>query len=308
MSNLVNKPIKFSIFLYGILIYVFGSCTPALSLTFPLPPEGGDVIGEIQMGTVQKNQSLGEIGRQYDVGVMEMIEANPSLDPWVPTEGATVIIPTQFILPPGPRVGIVLNLAELRLYYYHTDMRSVTTYPVGLGKKGWSTPIGLTKIISKEKDPTWTPPASIRKEHLEKGEILPAVVPPGPDNPLGRYKFRLGFSGFLMHGTDREGGIGVRSTHGCIRLLPADVEGLYELVPVGTPVRIIHEPFKVGLHKGKVYLEAHQPITETQFKDADSLENLNKVIANSLRKPQIVNWTSAQQAAKATNGYPVRID
>ena len=308
MKNLVKK-LKPSLFglLLSTSLYCLGSYAPAFCLTFALPTNG-DLVGDIHMVKVHRGESLGDIGRQYDVGVVEMIEANPDLDPWVPTAGATVVIPTQFILPPGPRVGIVMNLAELRLYFYHPDNRSVTTYPLGLGKKGWSTPLGLTKIIAKEKDPTWTPPASIRKEHLMKGEVLPAVVPPGPANPLGRYKFRLGFSGFLLHGTNRPGGIGVRSTHGCIRLFPEDIEVLYQLVPVGTPVRIIHEPFKVGQKNGRVYLEVHQPITEVHFEGSNSLENLNQVIANSLKEPHQVNWTSAKQAAMAANGYPVGID
>jgi L,D-transpeptidase ErfK/SrfK len=308
MNNSATKLKKsFSLLVMGFSLYLLGAYTPALCLTFSISTES-DIVGEIQMATVQEGQSLGDIGRQYDVGVCEMIEANPNLDPWVPIVGTTVIIPTQFILPPGDRVGIVLNLSELRLYFYHPDKKSVTTFPLGLGKRGWSTPLGLTKIVSKEKDPSWTPPVSIRQEHLKKGDVLPAVVPPGPDNPLGRYKFRLGFSGFLMHGTNREGGIGVRSTHGCIRLFPADIEALYALVPVGTPVRIIHEPFKVGEQNGKVYLEVHQPITEAHFQNSNSDENLNKVIANSLKQPHLVNWTSAKQAAMAANGYPVRID
>lgn len=309
MKNLVEK-LKLSCLglISSILLYSIGSYTPAFCLTFALPTNG-DLIGEVHMETVQQGESLGEIGRKHDVGVVEMIEANPDLDPWVPTAGATVVIPNQFILPPGPRIGIVLNLAELRLYYFHPDKRSVTTCPLGLGKKGWSTPLGLTTIVSKEKDPSWIPPLSIRQEHLKKGEVLPAVVPPGPDNPLGRYKFRLGFSGYLMHGTNRLGGIGVRSTHGCIRLLPEDLEELYNLVAVGTPVRIIHEPFKVGLHDGKVYLEVHQPITEAHFEGSNSTENLDKVISKSLRgEPHLINWTSAKQAAMAANGYPVRID
>ncbi len=308
MNNLAKKlGACFSLLTTGFSLYLFGAFTPAFCLTFPLTKDT-DIVGEIQLVKVQEGQSLGDIGRQYDVGLCEMIEANPNLDPWVPIVGATVILPTQFILPSGDRQGIVLNLSELRLYFYHPDKRHVSTFPLGLGKRGWSTPLGLTKIVSKEKDPSWTPPASIRQEHLKKGDVLPAVVPPGPDNPLGRYKFRLGIPGYLMHGTNRKGGIGVRSTHGCIRLLAPDLELLYELVPVGTPMRIIHEPFKVGKQNGKVYLEVHQPITDAHFENSNSDENLNKVITNALKQPHLVNWTSAKQAAMAANGYPVRID
>ncbi|WP_180343554.1 L,D-transpeptidase family protein, partial [Aeromonas caviae] len=148
------------------------------------------------------------------------------------------------------------------------------THPVGIGKKGqegWSTPLGQTVIIGKKKDPDWHPPASIRKEHLAKGDVLPDVVPGGADNPLGRYAFYLGFKGFLLHGANRPGGVGVRSSHGCVRLFPEDIESLYYSVPIGTSVRFIHEPYKAGWHNQKLYLEAHQPLTETKYTGSSSL-------------------------------------
>lgn len=288
------------LFCYGYMDFVFG-------LTFPLPANG-DIIGELQTTRVQRGESLGDIGRRFDVGVYEMMEANPGIDPWVPTPGITVIIPTQFILPRGNRTGIVLNLAEMRLYYFHPDKRLVTTHPIGIGKKGWSTPLGNTTIIGKKKDPIWTPPASIRQEHIRKGDVLPAYVPAGADNPLGRYAFYLGFKGFLVHGCNRTGGVGVRSSHGCIRLLPEDVENLFYIVPVGTTVRIIHEPFKAGWHNNRLYLEVHQPLTEAQYSGSGSHSHLARVIESAISGSHMVNWTSAKLAAKSANGYPVRID
>lgn len=281
----------------------------AYALTFPLPRDG-DIVGSTQIASVRRGESLGDIGRRFDVGVYEMIEANPSLDPWVPTVGAVVVVPTQFILPSGPREGIVVNLAEMRLYYYHADKPLVTTCPLGIGKKGWSTPLTQTKVVSKKKDPAWIPPDSIRREHLLKGDPLPAMVPGGPNNPMGRYALYLGGTGCLrIHGTNRPGGIGVRGSHGCIRLFPEDIESLYYSVPVGTSVRIIHEPFKVGWHKNRLYLEAHQPLSEARFSGSNSNSNLVNAIQRAIKNGQyMVNWSSAELSAKTCNGYPSRID
>lgn len=291
------------------------ACAQSLALEFPLATEG-DLVGSLQNAIVQKGQSLGDIGRQFDIGVYEMIEANPELDPWVPTVGATVIIPSEFILPNTPRVGLVLNLAEMRLYYFNTRKKTVITHPLGIGKKGWTTPLGQTVITNKRKDPPWYPPQSIHKEHLAKNDPLPPVVPGGsPENPLGYYAFYLGLKGldsktgsYMIHGTNRPAGVGVRVTHGCIRLFPEDIESLFEQVPIGTPVRIIHEPYKVGWKDQHLYLEAHEPLTEAQYSKSATLEHLSDIIQNTINGPVWVNWASAKMAAKRPTGYPVRID
>lgn len=302
ISNLILKLMK------TLILFFFFVAQTSFSLTFELPRDG-DLIGEIQMTTVRVGESLAEIGRRYDVGVYEMIEANPSVDPWIPPTGSVVVIPTQFILPSGPRKGIVLNLAEMRLYYYDPLKPIVTTYPIGIGKKGWSTPLATTTVVRKKKDPTWTPPESIRREHREKGDILPAVVAGGPDNPMGRYAIYLAMEGsYHIHGTHKPGGIGVRGSHGCMRLYPEDIEALYYIVPIGTTVRIIHEPYKIGWHKNHLYLESHQPLTEAGYVNSDSIESLKTAIERAITGTYTVNWTSAQMAAKAQKGYPMRID
>jgi len=290
------------------------SFAPAFGLTLPISPNS-DVVGEMQTTTVQAGESLGEIGRRFDVGVYEMIEANPSLDPWVPKPGSIVVVPTQFILPATPRKGIVLNLAEMRLYYYHPDKPLVTTHPIGIGKKGWHTPLGKTYISNKKKHPPWHPPESIRQEHLAKGDVLPPVVSGGiADNPLGLYALYLHKKGlsekgdFLMHGTNRPAGIGVRGTHGCIRLFPEDIESLFYIVPIGTLVLIIHEPYKVGWHNNHLYLESHQPLTEAHYVGSNSLKRLATLIEKSIHGTYLVNWASAKMTAEAANGYPIRID
>jgi len=315
MKELKEKVIRLSQLLI-LLMLSFSACHQAQGLTFPLPDNNEDLIGEIQTTTVRAGESLGEVGRRFDVGVYEMIEANPKLDPWAPTPGSVVIIPTQFILPKVSRIGLVLNLAEMRLYYFHPDKQLVTTHPLGIGKKGWTTPLGQTVIINKKKDPPWYPPKSIHEEHLAKGDNLPPVVAGGtPDNPLGRYALYLGLKGltaksgsFLIHGTNRPAGVGVRVTHGCIRLFPEDIESLFYKVPIGTPVHIIHEPFKVGWYKQRLYLESHQPLTEPQYNGSNSLSRLTKIIEESINGSYEVNWTSAKMAAKAAQGYPIRID
>ena len=202
----------------------------------------------------------------------------------------------------------------MRLYFFHPNKSLVSTYPIGLGKKGWSTPLGKTKVTGKKKNPTWYPPASIRKEHIAKGDPLPAVVNAGPENPLGNYALYLASNGlsqkgtFLVHGSNRPGGIGVRSSHGCIRLFPEDIEKLFYSVPIGTNVLIIHEPYKAGWHNNHLYLEAHQPLTEPQYQGSASATRLTHVIESATKDNQGVNWTSARMAAKSANGYPMRID
>lgn len=295
------------------LVLLSGLLSPVNCLTFSIPATS-DIVGEIQTVTVAPGESLGEIGRKFDIGVCEMIEANPNLNPWRPIVGSIVIVPTQFILPKVPRVGLVLNLAEMRLYYFHPNKNQVTTHPFGIGKKKWPTPMGVTSITRKQKNPIWYPPASIRQEHLSSGEVLPAFIPPGPDNPLGNYALYFALSGlshkgnFLMHGTNRPGGVGVRTTHGCIRLFPEDIESLYEKIAVKTPVRIIHEPYKIGWHEQHLYLEAHQPLTEAQYAGSNSISRLEKIIESSISGSHMINWASAKMSAKTANGYPVRID
>ena len=175
---------------------------PSAALTFTIDATS-DIVGSVQSANVQYGESLADIGRRFDLGVYEMIEANPTVDPWVPEVGTPIVIPTQFILPAGERVGLIINLAEMRVYYFEPQQRLVSTYPIGIGKKGWETPLGQGKIISKTENPSWRPPQSIRDAHAARGDILPAIVKPGPDNPLGKYALRLSLPGYLIHGTNR---------------------------------------------------------------------------------------------------------
>ncbi len=281
-----------------------------LALSFALPPHGQDVVGETKVVTARYEDTFSDFARKYDVGYREMLAANPGVDPWLPGEGTRVVIPTRFILPPPPREGIIINLAELRLYYFPPGEQRVITHPIGIGREGWETPLGRTRIIQKARDPSWTPPESIREEYAQKGIELPRVVKPGPDNPLGRFALRLGLPGYLIHGTNRPYGVGMRVSHGCIRLYPEDIETLFQQVPVGTPVRIIDLPHKAGWLNGTLFLEAH-PLLEEKAKDPDTAFNLTPVVeAITMVRGDIrmdPDWDRVEEIARQRLGIPLPI-
>ncbi len=211
-------------------------------LTFPLPSSGNQV-GSIEILKSQKGDTLFSLAQSHDIGVQEIESANPKLELNTPLPlNTNVRLPMAYTLPSVPREGIVLNLAKMRIFYYSPDGKQVSTFPVGIGKQGWSTPIGQTTVVAKEKDPAWHPPASLQREAASRGKYLPLVVPPGPHNPLGKYAMRLGFTSILIHGTNRPTSIGLRSSHGCIRMYPKNIEELFNEVEVNTPVNIISEP------------------------------------------------------------------
>ncbi|SHE38558.1 L,D-transpeptidase ErfK/SrfK [Modicisalibacter ilicicola DSM 19980] len=231
----------------------------------PLPEEG-DIVGQIKTVTATQGDTLIDLGLSHGLGYNAVTEANPETRIWLPGEGTQVLLPTRFILPPGPREGIVINLAELRLYYYRPASPGapprVETYPIGIGRMDWKTPLGTTKITAKLENPTWYPPASIIAEHAERGEELDRVVPPGPDNPLGEYAMILDIPGYLIHGTNKPDGVGMRVSHGCIRMLSGDIEDLIYRVPKGTEVRLINQPVKFGwTPRGLLEMQAY-PVPE----------------------------------------------
>lgn len=228
-----------------------------LLLAAPARPSdtwGDEVIGAVGSHVIDRGESLIEIARQYDVGYNAMTRANPEYDPFVPEAGALAIIPTGWILPRAAAPGtVVVNLSEMRLYFFPLSPGPPLTFPVGVGSEGWETPLGTFKVTAKQHNPTWYPPDSVRKEDPE----LPPSVPPGPDNPLGTHALRLSKGSILVHGTNKPWGVGRKVSHGCLRLYPEDIPHLYKLVDVGTPVRMVREPVKVGWQRGRVYVEAH---------------------------------------------------
>lgn len=282
--------------------------------TFDMPLEEFDLIGAIHMVEARHEDTLLDIARRYDIGQEQITRANPTVDRWLPGEGTPVVIPTHYILPAGPREGMVLNVPEMRIYYYPKvqpgETPTVQTYPVGIGRMDWGTPLGLTKVVSKQKNPTWTPPASIRREHEEAGDPLPAVVPAGPNNPLGLYKMRLGIGGgtYLIHGTNKAFGVGMRASHGCIRMMPEDIDYLFPQIAIGTPVRIVSQPVKVGWFGGKLYLEVHEPLEEDNIGHANlistAMQLLDEVQASRLVE---LDEEAIEQALREQTGMPVPI-
>lgn len=243
---------------------------PGAMNQFELPPDNDDVIGELQRVRAHPEDTFTDIARRFNVGYEELVAANPGVDPWMPGAGTEVLIPSQWVLPNVPRKGLVINLAAMRLFYFPEagkgESRQVITHPVGIGRIEWKTPQGKTRVAAKAEAPSWTPTAAIRAEHEKEGDPLPAVVPPGPDNPMGQYVMRLGWPEYAIHGTNKPASIGMRGTHGCLRMYPEDIEALYSKVPVNTPVTVINEPYLAGFHDGKVYLQAY-PILEDDKRD-----------------------------------------
>jgi L,D-transpeptidase ErfK/SrfK len=222
---------------------------------------GSDIVGYVQKTVVGKDDTLPDIARRFDVGYEEILTANPGVDPWLPGVGREVVVPTQFVLPAAPHEGVVVNVAAMRIFYYPKHKKgepeTVYTHPIGIGKVGWKTPEGSTKIVSRQKDPIWVVPKSVREEHQENGEQLPAQVPAGPDNPLGQYEFRLGWPSYLIHGTNKPYGVGMRSSHGCMRLYPEDIAVFFDLIPIGTKVTVVNQPYLFGWRDGTLYLQAY---------------------------------------------------
>ena len=283
---------------------------PATALELPLPPPGEDIVGQIQVIKARYEDTFADLGSANDLGYLEMVAANPGVDPWLPGEGAEVILPTRFILPPGPREGIVINLAEYRLYYFPKGQNVVHTFPLGIGREGWGSPIAHTTIVAKTPNPGWTPPASIRAEHAAEGDPLPAYVPPGPDNPLGPFKFTLGTPGYLIHGSNKKFGIGMRVSHGCFRMLNHNVLTLAKIAPVGTSVRIVNEPYKFGVSAGKVYLEAHAPLSDTG--EPSVVDKHTAVINALLKRDELagsmrLDWDMVREVVAAEDGLPIEI-
>ena len=291
---------------------------------FEIDTDKDDLVGVVQITKASKEDTLPDIARRFNVGYEEIVRANPKVDPWLPGDGRDIIVPTQFILPNAPHEGIVVNIAAMRAYYFPKVDKSIAkyagsarqvvyTFPIGIGKVGWSTPEGSTKVVRKVKDPTWIPGPGVRAEHKENGEILPAVVPPGPDNPLGNRAMYLGWSQFLIHGTNKPYGVGLRSSHGCMRLYPEDIEVLYDMVGVGEKVTVVNQPFLFGWHENQLYLQTYG-ILEDDPRDWQKAQKrlLTKALAERIQRDlkargEQVNWDAVSKLAHDPRGLPVPI-
>ncbi|MGH8231635.1 MAG: L,D-transpeptidase family protein [Steroidobacteraceae bacterium] len=281
----------------------------AAATVYTLTTPDQSVVGDDQTVTTVYEDTLYDLARKYSLGSEEVIRVNPGLDPWIPGADRQVIIPGRHILPHGPREGIVVNLPEHRLYYYPKAQRGqphqVISYPVSIGKMDWHTPLGLTHVISKEKNPVWFPPESVRKEHAEAGDPLPARVPAGPDNPLGLFAMRLaaGNGSYMIHGTNNPIAVGLPVTHGCIRMYPEDVEQLFPMIPVGTPVRILNEPVKVAWVDGELLLEAHPPVDSEGQSFEPNVDQFADLLRAAVGDSTVaIHWDYAREVLQKADG------
>lgn len=271
-----------------------------------------DLIGALRWHVTRAEDTLLDLAVAHDVGILELSAANPGVDPWIPGADRLILLPTAHLLPDAPREGIVINKAELRLYWLPRG-GPIATHAIGVGREGFDTPVGETRIVRKQKDPSWHPTAATRADRPE----LPAVVAPGPDNPLGHRALYLGWPTYLIHGTNKPYGVGRRVSRGCIRMYPASVERLFEQVPIGTRVTVVDQPVKVGWHQGELWLEAHP--------DLGQLEELEETYAFKLRPGAVdeaalalvrrkaqdgidrVDWDRVEAELVARRGIPVRV-
>ncbi len=302
---------------------------------YELPPEGYDVIGAVSTIAARREDTLVDIARRHGLGYQDIVRANPEVNVWFPGEGTEVILPTQYVLPPGPRDGVILNLAEYRLYYFpkakEGETAYVMTYPISIGRMDWETPLGKTSVISKVRNPSWYVPKSVLAEHEADGNPLPRIVPPGPDNPLGEYAMRLGLPGYLIHGTNRPAGVGMRVTHGCVRMFPEDIEFLFGKIDLNTAVRIINEPIKMGWSGNNLVMEVH-PVLEVVMPEVadeavdeatdetaeDPLEVVVEVkdpltyvteqfIETTAERPGQLDWDRVEQLVNRSEGIPTSV-
>lgn len=272
------------------------------------PPKGCDVIGSLQQVSVGFFDDVVKLDQQYQVGYNHFAEANPGYDLQHLSSGEKLLIPTRFILPNAPHKGIVVNLAEMRLYYFDRAGHVIFTFPVGIGEKGMMTPTGTTMVVSKEVDPTWTPTIAVRKDFKKKyGFKLPGKFPSGPENPLGHFAMRLGFKGvsILIHGTNDPAGVGKRVSAGCIRMQDANAGELFDLVYPGMPVTIVNQPYKAGWDGKYLLLEAHPPLHEKADSFKGGYRAVIKAALKRAPKGKVhVNWALANQVAHLQMGVP----
>ncbi|QQX81350.1 L,D-transpeptidase family protein [Shewanella sp. KX20019] len=294
-----------------ILLLFILAASPLFSFAnvYQIPQGGSRLVGDLQEHLVKKGDYFQTISKQYNIGILELMESNPGVDPFLPTPGSRLLIPTQMLLPDVPHKGVVINLAELRLYYFPKGGQEVHVFPVGIGRIGRETPEMVTKIKSRIPNPSWTPPASIRKEHLEeRGEVLPRVVLAGPDNPLGKFAIQLSYGdgSYLIHGTNKDFGVGMRVSAGCIRLNPDDIEWLFNKVKYGETVTIINQTVKTSAEPdGQQLIEVHSPLSESEEQSSRLIE-MNRDVVEFIGQDD-VDYTKANDALLTQSGIPTNI-
>ncbi len=273
-------------------------------------PGGMDVIGEQKSLLTRYEDTFSELARRHDLGYEEMVRANPGVDPWLPGEGTSISLPLSFVLPQARRIGLVINIAEYRMYYFtsENDQLVVSTFPISIGRMDWSTPLGKSSIVAKATQPAWYPPASVRAEYAADGRHLANIVPPGPDNPLGEYAMRLSVPGYLIHGTNRPAGVGMQVTHGCIRMYPEDIEWLFPQVAVDTSVRIVNQPYKFGWLGDELFLEVHPALERKESVQEQGMTTLMRQYVKATQEQNAeVDWQRVTEVFEEKLGIPVSV-
>jgi L,D-transpeptidase ErfK/SrfK len=251
---------------------------PVATHRFQFDPATTEVVGQLQLTKVGADDTISDIARRFNLGYEEVLRANPGVDPWLPGVGREIVLPTRFVLPDAPYEGLVVNLAALRVYFFPKrkdgELQTVYTFPIGIGKVGWQTPEGVTKIVSKRRDPVWTVPASVRAEHKKNNDPLPAKVGPGPDNPLGAFAMNLGWPSYLVHGTNKPYGVGMRSSHGCVRLYPEDIALLFQMMSVGMKVTVVNQPIAFGWEGDALHMQIFPILEDDPRQQGDGAQKL----------------------------------
>ncbi len=282
------------------------SSSVLLASQYTVPAETNSLIGHLQEQSIDDPTLITTIQKQYNVGYNAIISANPHIDPAKGfPKGATIVVPTEHLLPNQARKGIVINLPEMRMYYYPEGSNKVLTYPIGIGKVGKTIPIVATKVTRKKENPTWVPPADIREYNLEQGIVLPKVLPAGPDNPLGPYAIYMSVPTYLIHSTIFPESVGKRASFGCIRMYESDIKEFFPSVESGVPVVITNAPVKLGFDNELLFIEVHPPLVEHANEYNSSLPGIVHMIDNQVQdQPVLVNWQLVAYLAKERDGIP----
>lgn len=290
-----------------LVIFVFTFFVNGYALQFPMISSQDSIIGQLQQTRVGWGDDFHSIGRKYDIGFDAMVAANPEYQSKDLPLFYHVLIPSEFILPNIKRKGIVINLADKRLFYYDKTTDKIMTFPIGIGKIDWGTPLGRMKIVQKIKDPTWYAPKSILKALAQEGyKNVPAVIPPGPQDPLGDYAMRLSRRMYLIHGTNDPNSIGTQASSGCIRLFAEDIDELFHSVPKDTQVTIVDDPYLLGWRQQKLFLAVY-PALKNQTLPA-ALSKVQKSILKEIKgEPVIINWRTVAYTVLNKTGIPAQI-
>ena len=298
---------------YSMRVFLFFLCTSSyISISHAVSTfdfhQNLEIIGKTEIVKTVYEDTLIDLARVHNLGFTEIVSANKSVNKWLPGEGTTVLLPKAFIVPSNYlKKGMTINLAEYRGFY--ADGNKLITFPVGIGRMDWATPLGISKVDLKLENPSWYPPASVRQEYREEGIYLAPVIPAGPDNPLGKLAMRLDIpGGYFIHGTNKPDGVGMQVSHGCIRLFPEDIKLIFSLTNIGMQVKIINEPFKIGILENHIFLEIHEALTPEDTNN--SYENVRLMIEKFMIHRRVVatiDWVKVKQIFEKKTGVPTLI-